>query len=169
MALTVRPAGVHDVETLAALVRELNAHQRDPTDRCAAETLRREGFGETRRFEALLAEIDGRPVGYALFVPAFDTAYGLAGLYVQDLYVVDEHRGQAVGRALLAAVAAKAQARDLGFLWWASRTWNVEAHRFFRRFASVEEPVVAFASFGEQLARLAAEGRGRDHDSDPGG
>jgi hypothetical protein len=62
-----------------------------------------------------------------------------------------------VGRALLAALAAEARGRGLGFLWWASRTWNTGAHAFFRRVAAVEEPVLAFATFGEPFERLAAE------------
>jgi GNAT superfamily N-acetyltransferase len=161
MPLTIRAAREEDADTLAALVRELNAHQGDPTDRCDAATLRRDGFGAAPRFEALLAEADGRPAGYALFVPAYETGYGLAGLYVQDLYVTPAHRRQGVGRALLAALAAEARRRGLGFLWWASRTWNTEAHAFFRRVATVEEPVLAFATFGERLEQLAAEGDAR--------
>jgi GNAT superfamily N-acetyltransferase len=161
VGLTIRAAREEDADTLAGLVRELNAHQGDPTDRCDAPVLLRDGFGPARRFEALLAEADGRPAGYALFVPAYETGYGLAGLYVQDLYVAPAHRRHGVGRALLAALAAEARTRGLGFLWWASRTWNTEAHAFFRRFATVEEPVLAFAAFGEKLEELAAEGHAR--------
>jgi hypothetical protein len=83
----------------------------------------------------------------------------LAGLYVQDLYVAPSYRRWGVGRALLAALAAEARTRGLGFLWWASRAWSTEAHAFFRRFATVEEPVLAFATFGEKFEQLAAEGK----------
>jgi GNAT superfamily N-acetyltransferase len=74
---------------------------------------------------------------------------------VQDLYVSPAHRRRGVGRALLAALCHEARTRGRGFLWWASRTWNTEAHAFFRQFATVEEPVIAFAAFGEQFERLA--------------
>jgi GNAT superfamily N-acetyltransferase len=161
MSLTIRPARADDADALAALVRELNAHQRDPTDRFDAAVARRDGFGDPRRFETLLAEADGRPVGYALFLPAYESAYALAGLYVADLYVAPSHRRQGIGRALLAALAAEARARGLGFLWWVSREWNREAHAFFRRVAAVEDPVVAFATFGETLERLAAQDEAR--------
>jgi len=157
MSLTIRAARADDAEALAALVRELNAHQRDSTDRFDAAAVRRDGFGEPRRVETLLAETDGHPVGYALFLPAYESAYALAGLYVADLYVAPSHRRQGVGRALLAALAAEARARGLGFLWWVSRDWNRDAHAFFRHVAAVEDPVVAFATFGEPFERLVAE------------
>ena len=157
MRPTVRAARADDAEALAALIRELNAQQGDPTDRSDAATVRRDGFGAAPRFQALLAEADGVPVGYALFVPAYETAHALAGLYVADLYVTPSHRRRGVGRALLGALAAEARTRGVGFLWWVSRAWNADAHAFFRRVAAVEEPVLAFATFGEALERLAAE------------
>jgi hypothetical protein len=63
-----------------------------------------------------------------------------------------------VGRALVATVAADARRRGLEFVWWASRTWNTESHAFFRTLATVEEPVVAFAVFGDRFDKLADEG-----------
>jgi GNAT superfamily N-acetyltransferase len=150
---------------LAALVRALNAHQGDPTENLTADAVRRDGFGERRRFDAWIAELDGRPVGCVLAVPgAYETGFAKAGLYVQDVFVVPEARRRGAGRALLAAVAADARTRGFEFLWWACRTWNTEAHAFFRTIATIEDPVIAFAAFGEQFTRLADEGHD-PHDS----
>jgi hypothetical protein len=63
-----------------------------------------------------------------------------------------------VATPLMAAVAADARRRGLEFVWWASRTWNTESHAFFRTLATVEEPVIAFATFGDQFSKLADEG-----------
>jgi len=157
--LRVRRAAIDDVEALTALIRALNAHQGDPTDNVTVDVVRRDGFGERRRFDAWIAELDGRALGYALAVPgAYETGFAKAGLYVQDVFVVPEARRRGAGRALLAAVAADARMRGFEFLWWASRTWNTEAHAFFRTIATTEEPVIAFAAFGDQFTRLADEG-----------
>ena len=86
------------------------------------------------------------------------TGYAKAGVFVQDVFVVPEARQGGVGRALMAAVAADARRRGLEFVWWASRTWNTESHAFFRTPATVEEPVIAFATFGDQFTKLADEG-----------
>ncbi|HSL22385.1 MAG TPA: GNAT family N-acetyltransferase [Vicinamibacterales bacterium] len=156
--LRVRRAGRTDAEALAALGRALNAHQGDPAEYFTADAVARDGFGETPRFDAWLAELDGRPVGYTLVVPsAYETAYAKAGVYVQDLFVSPGARRRGIGRALLAAVAADARRRGLEFVWWTSRTWNTDAHAFFRTVATVEEPVLAFAVFADQFEKLANE------------
>jgi GNAT superfamily N-acetyltransferase len=156
--LRVRRAGVGDADALAALAGELNRHQGDPTEHLTIDAVRRDGFGEPRRFDAWLAELDGRAVGYALAVPgAYETAFAKAGVYLQDLFVSPEARRRGAGRALLAAVAADARRRGFEFVWWASRSWNAESHAFFRTIATVEEPVVAFAVFGDRFDALANE------------
>jgi GNAT superfamily N-acetyltransferase len=155
----VRRAEPGDADTLATLGRALNAHQGDPSTYFTAEAVRRDGFGEPPRFEAWIAEVNGQAVGYALVVPsAYETSYAKAGVYVQDVFVAPEARQLGVGRALMAAVAADARRRGLEFVWWASRTWNTESHAFFRTLATVEEPVIAFATFGDEFNRLADEG-----------
>ena len=155
----VRRAEFGDAEALAALGRALNVQQGDPSTYFTAEAVRRDGFGDTPRFEAWIAELDDRAVGYALVVPAaYETGYAKAGVYVQDVFVEPGARRRGVGRALLAAVAADARRRGLEFVWWASRTGNTESHAFFRTLATVEDPVIAFAAFGDEFANLADEG-----------
>jgi GNAT superfamily N-acetyltransferase len=155
----VRRARVDDAEALTRLGQALNTHQGDPSTHFTAEAVRRDGFEGAPRFEAWLAERDGRAVGYALVVPAaYETSYAKAGVFVQDLFVVPEARHRGIGRALLAAVAADARRRGLEFVWWTSRTWNTESHAFFRTLATAEEPVIAFAAFGDEFTRLANEG-----------
>jgi GNAT superfamily N-acetyltransferase len=154
--LKIRRAGSRDADALARLVRALNEHQGDPTTQFTSDSVRRDGVGESPKFEAWLAELDGEAVGYALVVPAaYETGYAKPGVYLQDLFVVAEARRRGVGRALLAAVAADTRRRGLEFVWWASRTWNTGAHAFFRTLATVEEPIVAFAVFGEEFEKLA--------------
>jgi GNAT superfamily N-acetyltransferase len=162
-AVRVRRAQLDDAEALAVLGRALNTQQGDPSTYFTAEAVRRDGFGDTPRFVAWLAEIDDAAVGYALVVPAaYETGYAKSGVYVQDVFVAPAARRRGVGRALLAAVAADARRRGLEFVWLVSRSWNTEAHAFFRTVAAAEEPVIAFAAFGGKFEVLADEG---DRDS----
>jgi len=158
----VRRAESRDAEILAQLVRALNEHQGDPTTHLTPDAVRRDGFGESPKFEAWLAELDGEVVGYALVVPAaYETGFAKAGVYLQDLFVAEAARRRGAGRALLAAVAADTRRRGLEFVWWASRAWNTGAHAFFRRLATVEEPIIAFAVFGKEFEKLADKGDSR--------
>jgi GNAT superfamily N-acetyltransferase len=155
----VRRAQPADAEVLATLGRALNVQQGDPSTYFTAEAVRRDGFGEAPKFEAWVAEVNGQIVGYTLVVPAaYETGYAKAGVYVQDVFVAPEARQHGVGRALMAAVAADTRRRGLEFVWWASRAWNTGSHAFFRTLATVEEPVIAFAMFGDEFIKLADEG-----------
>lgn len=169
-SVVVRRAEAGDADVLAALGRALNVQQGDPVADFTKQAVLRDGFGPTPRFEAWLAELDERAVGYALVVPhAYETGYAKAGVYLQDLFVEPEARHRGVGRSLMAAVAADTRARGLEFIWWASRAWNTASHDFFRALATAEEPVIAFATFGNEFTRLADEGERRTRDAAAGG
>jgi GNAT superfamily N-acetyltransferase len=174
--LRVREAVAADAELLAELIEELNRHQREPTGHVTAAAVRRDGFGPAApEFKVLLAELDGAPAGYALYHPSWSTEHGERGLYVYDLYVREGARGHGAGRALMAAVAARAKAEGRTFLWWCSKPWNREAQEFYARLGGIEEEIRAHAIFGAPFEALAAADRpgpgapaGRDGDV-PGG
>src|SRR5438874_1186448 len=105
-AITLRFAAVDDVALLLQLIRELAKYERTPDSVVATEAdLRRHGFGAERRFEAIIAYVDGEPAGFALFFPDFSTWHGQPGLYLEDLYVRDWARRLGVGRRLIARLA----------------------------------------------------------------
>ena len=155
--LSIRRATIDDAEALAALACGLNAHQGDPVGNFTADIVRRDGFGASPCWTALIAERAGRPVGYAMFHAAYDAPHAARGLYLQDLYVRDEERRRGTGRALMAAVAREAREADCVFFWWTAKAWNSEALAFYRRLGAAAETVVAHALFGEALERLLDE------------
>ncbi|MDX2145255.1 MAG: GNAT family N-acetyltransferase [Rhodospirillaceae bacterium] len=157
--LIVRPAKPSDAAALVALVRELNAHQGDPTDHFTLAVARRAILRRGATVRALIAELDGDPVGFAFLLPAFESAWAAEGFYVSDFHVVELARKRGVGRALMAACAAEAKRRKKTFLWWASKAWNVDAHHFYRTLGAIEEPVMAHALTFAAFNKLAEEGR----------
>src|ERR1700730_980359 len=101
-AVTLRFATADDVGLLLQLIRELAAYEKAPGAVVASEEdLRRHGFGSERRFEALLALVDGEPAGFALFYPDFSTWHGRPGIFLEDLYVREWARRRRVGRRLM--------------------------------------------------------------------
>src|SRR4029077_9832344 len=73
------------------------------------------------------------PIGFALFFHTFSTFLARPGLYLEDLFVLPDHRGRGVGRALLAHLAELPGERGCGRLEWAVLNWNREAIRFYER------------------------------------
>jgi GNAT superfamily N-acetyltransferase len=121
------------------LIRGLAEYERLSHQVVATEDLLRATlFGPRPAAEALLAFVDEdaavaqAPVGFALFFTSYSTFLGKAGIYLEDLFVLPEYRGQGVGRALFRRVAQLAVERDAGRLEWAVLDWNEPALQFYR-------------------------------------
>jgi GNAT superfamily N-acetyltransferase len=157
----VRAATPQDVARLLELFGAL-ADYEDLRDelRATEEQLREALFGERPAAEALIAERAGEAVGYALFFPTFSTFLARSGIWLEDLFVLPEHRGGGVGRALLAAVAARVG--EGARLEWAALDWNELALGFYRGIGA--RPMDEWTSLrldGEALTALAAESADR--------
>src|SRR4029453_18769232 len=87
--------------------------------------------GRARAPEVVFAELDSKPVGFALFFPTFSTFVGRPGIYLEDLYVLEEVRGRGIGRQLLSHLARLTVERGWGRLDWAVLDWNAPAIGFY--------------------------------------
>lgn len=153
----IRFAAADDVGLLLQLIRELAAYERAPDAVVATEEeLRRHGFGSERRFEALIALVDAKPAGFALFFPDFSTWRGQPGVFLEDLYVREWARGLGVGRRLVARLAAIAIERDWPALHFNVLNWN-PARGFYRHLGiELRSEWLPFSATGDTLRRLAA-------------
>lgn len=155
--IRVRPAASHDVPLLLALIRELADYERLAHEVVATEAQLAAGlFGPRPAAEAIVAELDGQPVGFALFFQSFSTFLARPGLYLEDLFVRPAHRGRGVGRALFEHVARLAVERGCGRLEWSVLDWNEPAIRFYRqRGATPMSDWTVYRLTGEALRRAA--------------
>jgi GNAT superfamily N-acetyltransferase len=130
--LNLRTAEHGDEPVILALIRELADYERLSHEVSATpELLAEHLFGENAVAEAVLAEIGGQTVGFALFFRNFSTFLGRPGLYLEDLYVRESARGQGIGRALLGHLAALARERGYGRMEWSVLDWNQPAIDFY--------------------------------------
>ena len=113
-------------------------------------------FGEHPRAEVIFAEVDSEKVGFALFFTSFSTFLAKPGIYLEDLFVVPEHRGRGYGKMLLSHLARTATERNYGRLEWSVLDWNKTAIELYRSLGSVamSEWTVHRLS-GERLRMLA--------------
>ena len=130
--LTIRPTRATDSALLLAFVHELAEYEKQPQDVVATEAdFLRDGFGPRPRFEAVIAEWDGQPVGFALWFYNYSTWAGRHGLYLEDLFVRPAHRGRGIGKALLAHLARVAIEQGCGRYQWQVLDWNTPSIRFY--------------------------------------
>ena len=132
MTVTIRPAMPGDAATVLRFVKELAAYERAPDAVVATEAMMDEAlFGARPAAEALIAEIAGKAVGFALFFHNFSTWTGRRGLWLEDVYVTPEARGTGVGGKLLRRLAQIARERDCARLEWWVLDWNAPAIDFY--------------------------------------
>jgi len=139
--VSIRAALSSDVSQIFALILEL-AHFEHLEDAVtgSAEALGEHLFGDHRYVEALVAEIDHQVVGYALFFTSYSTFLTQPGLYLEDLYVQERHRGRGVGKAMLKHVAKLVAERDYGRLEWSVLDWNESAIAFYETLGATVLP-----------------------------
>lgn len=135
MPVRIRPAIAADADTIGTLAAEFQAYLRSvgsetDFDWGAAKYLR-DGFGADPAFEGVVAEVDGRVGGFALYHWGYDTDRGERYLYLMDLFVSGPYRGKGVGGALMARLGAIGQGRGATLIAWSVMKENRSAVRFY--------------------------------------
>jgi GNAT superfamily N-acetyltransferase len=154
--LVIRQATRADVPVLLTLIRGLAEYEK-LTDTCVATEadIADVLFGEGVTAEALLAEQDGEPVGFAFFFHNFSTFLGRRGIYIEDIFVKPERRGGGVGKALLLHVVRLANQRGCGRVEWSCLDWNEPAIGFYKRMGAQQlDEWSIFRLTGSALERL---------------
>jgi GNAT superfamily N-acetyltransferase len=147
------------VPVIAELIRGLARFEKLEQEVVMTEELLATGlFGDRPYAEVVLAEDDGRSVGFALFFHNFSTFLGRPGIYLEDLFVIPELRGRGIGRMLLAHLARLAVERGCGRLEWAVLDWNRDAIQFYERLgARPNSDWTVYRLAGEALTGLARQ------------
>ena len=139
MSCTIRSATADDVPLVLAFIRDLATYEKLLADVVATEdSLRRTLFCPQPAAQVVIAEVDGRPAGFALYFFNYSTFLAQPGLYLEDLFVKPELRGHGVGKALLLRLARIANERGCGRMEWAVLDWNEPAKGFYRRLGAVQ-------------------------------
>lgn len=155
----IDPATPSDVPLILALIRELAEYEKLLDAVVATEELIHEAlFGDSPHAEAVVARAGDEPVGFALYFHTFSTFLARPGLYLEDLYVSPEHRGNGYGRRLLAHLARIAVDRGCGRFEWSVLDWNELAITSYRRAGAVPmDEWTVWRLTGEPLRKLADE------------
>lgn len=152
----VRAAAAEDCGLILSFIRGLAEYEHMSTEVIATEELLREWIFEKKKAEVLLALEGEKAVGFALFFHNFSTFLGRAGIYLEDLFVLPEHRSRGHGKRLLQALAALALERGCGRLEWSCLDWNEPSIGFYRSLgAKPLEDWTVYRVTGDALRSLA--------------
>lgn len=135
-AIQVRAATAHDIDVVDAFIRELAREEGLPAATATRQDLADALFGEHRIAHALVAEVDNKPTGFALYYPKYSTVTGRRGLHLEDVYVAPEYRGRRVGRAIIQHLQDLAGASGM-VEWWVMHS-NGDAIGFYQRLGAKE-------------------------------
>jgi len=138
---TLRSATPSDLPAIVGLIRELAVFEKlEHLVVVTPESLWPHLFGARPAAEAVVGEVDGAVVAFALFFTNFSTFLGQPGLYLEDLYVQPAHRGSGLGKALLRHLGALAVARGCGRFEWSVLDWNRNAIDFYEKMGATVMP-----------------------------
>ena len=130
---TFRTAVPGDEALILKFIHELAIYEKMDDQVVATPELLTEWIFEKQKCEVVFAEVEGEAVGFTLFFHNFSTFLGRAGVYLEDLFVLPEHRGKGYGKALLSNLARIAVERGCGRLEWSCLDWNKPSIDFYTK------------------------------------
>ncbi|MCB2113326.1 MAG: GNAT family N-acetyltransferase [Parvularculaceae bacterium] len=157
MTLLIRKAELKDAALIVQFVRDLAEYEK-LADEAVASTgdIERALFCDNPKAYCLIAEWNGEPCGFALYFFNFSTFLGRHGVYLEDLFVRETHRGRGVGKALLAQLAKIAIDNNCGRLEWSVLDWNAPSIAFYKSLgADAMDEWTVYRLTGAPLRNLA--------------
>jgi GNAT superfamily N-acetyltransferase len=154
----IREGTLSDIPIILTFIKELAEYEKMSDDVVANEKLIKEHlFGEKKSAEVVIAYYQNKPVGFALYFYNFSTFLGRPGLYLEDLYVRKQMRGNGFGKALLKHLAKIANQKNCGRMEWAVLNWNEPSIQFYKSLGA--EPMndwTVYRVTGESLQELGS-------------
>lgn len=132
MAFSIRKAVPDDAATIYDLIRKLAVYEKLEHEMVTSVEQLRDTIFEQGFAEVIIAEEDGKPVGFALYFFNFSTFVGKPGLYLEDVFVEPDCRGKGYGKKLLVELAKIAKERNCGRMEWSVLDWNTPSIEFYK-------------------------------------
>ncbi len=158
MTAHIRRAEPGDETELTAMIHELAQFERAGRECTVTESQLREAlFGDQPTVQGHIAEVDGEAAAGALWFRNFSTWDGVAGIYLEDLYVRPRFRRRGLARAMLATLARECVAGGYTRLSWAVLNWNVDAIALYDSVGGhPQDDWITYRVSGPELSALAA-------------
>lgn len=144
-----------DTALILGFIKALADYEKLSDEVVATHEILEHWLFDKEKAEVIFALENGNEVGFALFFHNFSTFLGRAGIYLEDLFVLPEHRGKGYGRGLLTQLAQIAVERGCGRLEWSCLDWNKPSIDFYLSMGAVPmSDWTAYRISGSRLQEL---------------
>ena len=126
-----RVAKKEDCELILSFIQQLAKYEKLENEVEATVEALEDWLFTNMSAEVFFAVKDGKEVGFALYFTNFSTFLGKAGLYLEDIFILPEYRGQGIGKLMLKALAQMAVSCDFGRMEWSCLDWNTDSIEFY--------------------------------------
>lgn len=157
MKPNIRPAIESDVQSIFNFIMDLAIYEKAENEVIATpKDIKRSLFNQEIPTECLIAEVDGKAVGFAVFFYSYSTWLGKHGIYLEDLYIDINYRGKGYGKALVKEIAKTAYEKGCERLEWSCLDWNKPSLDFYNSIgANQMKEWVKLRLSGEELKEFA--------------
>ena len=154
--IIIKTAEKKDCPIILQFINKLAEYEKLSHEVVATADMLEENLFVNNDAEAIIAYLDHDPVGFAIYFHNFSTFLGKKGLYLEDLFVLPEHRGKGIGKKMLHYLSKLAIDRGCSRLEWAVLDWNEPAHKFYESIgAELKEEWIITRLSGDALKNLA--------------
>jgi GNAT superfamily N-acetyltransferase len=155
--INIRAASIDDSKTILHFITELAIYEKAEDEVLATvETIESSVFGAESKVDALICELAGEPIGIAIYFYNYSTWLAKNGLYLEDLYISEEHRGIGAGKKMLQHLASIAVANNCGRFEWSCLDWNTPSRDFYASIgAQAQLEWVGYRMSGDTLLNFA--------------
>ena len=130
----IRDATEEDIPVIIDLCYQLSVYEKLEFNG-TKELYKKYGFSKDKIFDCLLAQNRGGPgpeyLGVALYYYTFSTFEAKPTLWLEDIFVPEELRGNGIGTKLLKNLCQIAVEKDCGRVEWTVIDWNEPSRQFY--------------------------------------
>ena len=155
--INIRSADISDAKTILSFITDLAIYEKAEHEVIATEeTIQNTIFSEKSHVKALICEYNNKPIGFAVYFFNYSTWLAKSGLYLEDLYIDPEYRGNGAGKLMLKKMAEIAIENNCGRFEWSCLDWNKPARDFYKSIGAEEQSEwIGYRMSGDTLLNFA--------------
>ena len=135
--LKIRETSEEDCGLILSFIKEIAEYEKMSDEVIASEESLKESIFKNNRAEAVILELDEKPIGYALFFYNFSTFIGKSGLYLEDIFIKKDIRGKGIGKEVFKFLVKKAKEEGCKRVEWSCLNWNEPSIKFYKSLGAV--------------------------------